>query len=276
MAELQRLSAEERKTWDMSVAYYQNSIVARDLLFDHDLRAIKNELEAAEGSADLAGVPIPSELKTALLDAAPIYRKRWWSAHDAQNRLWISQLQPLLDQYGSGISADLVCIYEEPWPGDPVRVDVVAYANWAGAYTTIEPTRPTISSTDPGNQGSAALEIVFHEASHGMMDKVMEAINVAEARLSKGSAGKQWRSGSLWHGVLFYTAGELVASRIPGYVPYAEKNGLWRRAWPDPDRALIEQDWKPHIDGSISVQSAITKLIADCARQSLGSDAAKQ
>ena len=43
----------------------------------------------------------------------------------------------------------------------------------------------------------------------------------------------------LWHEVLFYTSGELVAKRIPGYVPYAEKNGLWARAWPGPSLANL-------------------------------------
>lgn len=275
IAELQRLSAEERKAWDASVEYYKNFVIKRDLLFDRDLAAVKNQLEDAEGSADLAGVSIPADLKRALLNAAPIYRKHWWIAHDAQNKLWISQLKTLLSQYGSGISADLVRIYGEPWPGYPVRVDAVAYANWAGAYTTIGPTRPTISTTDPANQGPAALEIVFHETSHGMMDKLMEAIDAAEKQLPDRNAPKQWRSGSLWHAVLFYTAGQLTAQRIAGYVPYADKNGLWRRAWPDPDRALIEQDWKPHMNGSVSLQSAVSKLTADCAAQASGSGAAK-
>ena len=44
----------------------------------------------------------------------------------------------------------MVKVFEAPWPGNPVRVDIVAYANWAGAYTTIEPTRPTISSLVTG------------------------------------------------------------------------------------------------------------------------------
>jgi fructose/tagatose bisphosphate aldolase len=51
-----------------------------------------------------------------------------------------------------------------------IRVDAVAYANWAGAYTTLYPTRPTISTLNSANQETAALEIVFHGSSHAMMD----------------------------------------------------------------------------------------------------------
>jgi hypothetical protein len=145
-----------------------------------------------------------------------------------------------------------------------VRVDAVAYANWAGAYTTIEPTRPTLSTTDPANQGVAALEIVFHETSHGMMNKVMEGMRAAEANVNAHRT-EAFNAGSIWHAVLFYTAGELVAERIPGYVPYADKNGLWTRAWSGPDRALIAQDWQAHIDGSVGLQESLTKLVADLA-----------
>ena len=69
----------------------------------------------------------------------------------------------------------------------------------------------------------------------------------------------------LWHAVLFYTIGQLVADRIPGYIPYADENGLWTRAWPAPDRSLIEQDWKPHMNDSVSLQRALTNLVNDFA-----------
>ena len=258
--ELKQLSPQERDSWNQALSYYRNFIVKRDLLFDEELIQAKNELEDAEDSVDLVTPKIPAELKAALLQAAPVYRKHWWPRHDAENKEWIARLEPLVKQYGATVSAQLQHIYDEPWPQYPVRVDAVAYANWAGAYTTIGPTRPTISTTDPANQGIAALEIVFHETSHGMMDKVMGAIHSAES-----GSRTRLNSGSIWHAVLFYTAGELVAEQVTAYTPYADKNGLWLRAWPFPDRSLIEQDWKPHMDGSVTLQQALTKLVADLA-----------
>ena len=120
-------------------------------------------MEEAETSPDLTNAGIPVELRSILLTAAPIYKKHWWKTHDAQDQVWIAQLNPLVKEHGAKICNDLVRIYEEPWPQHPVRVDAVAYANWAGAYTTLEPTRPTISTTDATNQGTA---------SHGMINKV--------------------------------------------------------------------------------------------------------
>src|SRR5690348_11457579 len=62
-----------------------------------------------------------------------------------------------------------------------------------------------------------------------------------------------------------YTSGELVAERIPGYIPYADKNGLWARAWNGPDHGLIEQDWKPHMNGTVGLQQSLGKLVNDLA-----------
>jgi len=260
--ELQQLSAGEREAWDQALAYYRRAIVQRDLLFDGELIEAKDQLEDAETSSDLGSAKIPSELKAALVKAAPIYRKHWWTRHNTENHKWIDHLAPLVKQYGPAIAVQMSRIYEEPWPQVPVRVDAVAYADWAGAYTTLRPTRPTVSTVDPANQGAAALEIVFHEASHGMMGRVRDAMHEAETSVNAHRAAP-FHSGSTWHAVLFYTAGELVAKQIPGYTPYADKNGLWLRAWPSPDRALIEQDWKPHMDGSILLQRSLTKLVSD-------------
>jgi hypothetical protein len=266
--ELQHLSPAERESWNAAVSYYAGSFAKRDLLFDEGLISIKDKLEDAETSPDLAKVQISVELKVVLLSAAPIYRRHWWPRHDADNREWIGHLRPLVMQYGSTLCTEIIRIYGQPWPRYPVRVDTVTYANWAGAYTTLYPTRPTISTTDSANQGTAALEIVFHETSHGMMDKVMNAIQAAEANLNTHRLDRPFHSGAIWHAVLFYTAGELVAEWIPGYVPYADKNGLWVRAWPAPDRSLIEKDWKPHLNGSMELQQALSQLVDDLASAS--------
>lgn len=211
---LSSLSEEERATWSAAVSYYSSAVIQRDLLFDQNMGVIKNQLEDAETSPDLASADMPASLKAALLKAAPIYRKYWWTRHDAQNQKWIAQLQPLVGKYGEGLKNSLTRIYETPWPGYPVRVDAAVYAGQFGAYTTDEPTRPTISTTDPANQGNAALEIVFHETSHGMIDKVMDTMRSAETNVNTPNQHGAFRSGTLWHAVLFYTAGELVAEHI--------------------------------------------------------------
>jgi hypothetical protein len=260
---IKHLSPSEQAAWKGFVAYYAANYIQRDLLFDDLLFDIKVKLESAEASPDLKGADIPAELKSVLLQAAPIYRKYWWTRHDAQNRRWVAQLHPLLAKHGLQVRRSLETVYETVWPTQQVRVETVAYANWSGAYTSLHPTQPTISTTDTSNQGTAALEVIFHECSHGMVDKLQDAIKDAISTLP---AEKQKAiSGSLWHAVLFYTAGELIAENYPGYEPYADHAGLWARAWPDPIRALIIQDWKPHMDGSVTLNGAVAKLLNDLA-----------
>jgi len=262
---LKSLSPEQLAAWNTAVSYYVSSAIQHDLLFDKDMIAIKNQLEDAEASPDLANVDVPAGLRAVLLSAAPIYREYWWKHHDAQNRQWIAQLGSLLAIHGKTLRDSLVRIYDTPWPEHPVRVDAVVFATWAGAYTTNKPTRPTISTVDPASQGPAALETVFHETTHGMMDKVWSAMDAAEANMNAHSSRPALDTGTLWHAVLFYTIGQLVTDRIPGYIPYADENGLWTRAWPAPDRSLIEQDWKPHMNDSVSLQRALTNLVNDFA-----------
>ena len=149
------LTREEHAAWDATVSYYQQSVIQRDLLFGQGMNAIKNQLEDAEASSDLGNADIPAPLRDVLLKASPIYRKHWWPGHDRENRTWIEKLKPLLDAHGTALHDSLVRIYESPWPGQPVRVDVTVYAGPFAAYTTNDPTRPTLSSTDPRNQGTA-------------------------------------------------------------------------------------------------------------------------
>jgi len=98
------------------------------------------------------------------------------------------------------------------------------------------------------------------------MNEVINVLESAEKTTnSSHSRGVVHFRRDLWHEVLFFTSGQLVADCIPEYAPYADKNSLWTRAWPGPDRALIEQDWKPHMNGNVGLQPALAKLVNDLA-----------
>jgi hypothetical protein len=51
-----------------------------------------------------------------------------------------------------------------------------------------------------------------------------------------------------------------VRQHFPGYVPYAYKNGLWKRAWPMYIGPL-EMDWMPYVAGTTSFETAIELLV---------------
>jgi hypothetical protein len=173
---------------------------------------------------------------------------------------------PLVRRNGLDLSHRLAEIYQTPWPRERIRVDVAAYASSTGAYTTLDPLRVTVSSTDVRNQGAEALEVLFHEASHGIADAVEDAI-FRECRQRDKPIPRD-----LWHALLFYTTGELIrplavdpaSSSAPsssGYVPYAVREGLYKRGWENYLRVLT-QYWQPYIDGRVDFSDAIAHMVS--------------
>ena len=265
------LSPSEQKAWDTAVSFYVQAYAGKDLLVALDLVLIKNQLGDFETCDDIAGLKkktcdagLPKKLTEVLSGAAPVYRAHLWSEQDRANRRWISSVAPLVRRSGVELSHRLAEIYQTDWPQERIRVDVSVYSNSAGAYTTLDPLRLTVSSTDPRNQGPEALEILFHEASHGISDNVQNAI-LRECRQRDKPVPRD-----LWHALLFYTTGEVIrpalhdseqGSQKTGYVPYAVREGLYKRGWQDYLRVLTEY-WQPYLDGKQSFDDAVAHMVS--------------
>ena len=265
------LSPAEQKAWDAAVSFYAQTYAGKDLLVALDLVLIKNQLGDFETCDDIAGLKkktcdagLPRKLTEVLTGAAAVYRAHLWPEHDRANRRWISSVAPLVRRSGVDLSHRLAEIYQTDWPQDRIRVDVSVYSNSAGAYTTLDPLRLTVSSTDPRNQGPEALEILFHEASHGISDNVQNAI-MRECRQRDKPVPRD-----LWHALLFYTTGEVIRPAVfdseqgvakTGYVPYAVKEGLYKRGWQDYLRVLTEY-WQPYLDGKQSFDDAVAHMVS--------------
>ncbi|HWZ99380.1 MAG TPA: hypothetical protein VN025_16600 [Candidatus Dormibacteraeota bacterium] len=265
------LSPAEQKAWDAAVGYYAEAYATKDLLFSLEMILIKNQLGDFETCDDLSGLKkrtcdagLPKRLTDALSTAAPVYRAHLWQEHDRANRRWIASVAPLVRRSGVNLSHRLAEIYQTDWPKERIRVDVTAYSNSSGAYTTLDPLRVTVSSTDARNQGPEALEILFHEASHGISDNVQDAI-LRECRQRDKPVPRD-----LWHALLFYTTGEVIRPTVfssdastvkAGYVPYAVREGLYKRGWEDYLRVLTDF-WQPYLDGKESFDDAIAHMVS--------------
>jgi hypothetical protein len=271
-----RRTASERLAWEAAVSYYQANYADKDLLFNTELIQLKNQLGDFESCDELSGAKqkscdagLPPKLTKILEAAAPVYRAHEWPEHDRDNRNWIAGVAPLVREKGVGLSERLAEVYQARWPKEKIRVEVAAYANSAGAYTTLDPLRVTISSTDPRNQGSAALEVLFHEASHGIAEPVQQAI-IRECRQREKAIPRD-----LWHALLFYTTGEVIKSVLSaqndgaesngtqstGYTPYAVRERLYQRGWDDYLK-LLTRFWQPYLDGRATFDDAIAHMVS--------------
>lgn len=252
------LTPEELKAWNAALGYYSGTLARRDLLFDNFMVLTKNRLSELPVAPDLSISGLRREMVAALETAAPVYRAHWWAAHDRVNQEWIAHVAPMVAKLGTKLAQDLAYVYQADWPEGPVAVDVANYAGRVGGYTSLDPVHVTISSADPRNQGEAALEILFHEASHGLARLVSDAIAREYRRRNKPIPRE------LWHAVLFYTTGEVVrralsADRPGQYMPYAYRHGLYARGWQN-FQWLLERHWQPYLDGKIEFDRAIARM----------------
>jgi hypothetical protein len=286
-APMSNLSPAEQRAWSSAIAFYTKTYADKDLTVSLEMILIKNQLGDFETCEDLVGLKkkscdagLPAKLTEALAAAAPVYRAHLWLEHDRANRHWISAVAPLVRRNGVDLSHRLAEIYQTNWPKERIRVDVTSFASSTGAYTTLEPLRVTVSSSDPRNQGGQALEVLFHEASHGIADGVQDAI-FRECRQRDKPIPRD-----LWHALLFYTTGEVIRPLVltptptpadsnsagssssassnlaaSAYVPYAVREGLYKRGWEDYLRVLT-QYWQPYLDGNVSYDDAIAHMVS--------------
>jgi len=265
------LSPAEQRIWNSALAFYAKTYADKDLTVSLELILIKNQLGDFETCEDLAGLKrktcdagLPDKLTETLDAAAPIYRAHLWTEHDRANRRWIASVAPLVRRNGLDLAHRLAEIYQTPWPRERIRVDVTSFASSTGSYTTLDPLHVTVSATDARNQGSEALEVLFHESSHGIADTVQDAI-FRECRQRDKPIPRD-----LWHALLFYTTGEVirpVAAPSPdsvsssGYVPYAVREGLYKRGWENYLRVLT-QYWQPYLDGRVEFSDAVAHMVS--------------
>jgi hypothetical protein len=125
-----------------------------------------------------------------------------------------------------------------------------------GAYTSLNPTHIVVASADGSYAEWSSTEMLFHESSHALIQKIQAALNAAMR-----AAGK--RPADLWHVVLFYIAGEVTRQQLAAagveYKPYLYAGGLFDRAWPQ-FRAPVERHVRAYIDGRETLEQMATNL----------------
>ena len=251
---MRSLDEGEQRAWQAAVTMYAKGPSTRDVLFDGDMVALGRTLVGAGDRAALDSPGLDPRIVETLRRAAPLYRKAWWPAHERANQALITRLNAELSKYGTPIHAFIVRAYREKWPTGGYPVNIAAYANWAGAFSTSAGVL-VVSSLDPAaGEDLKALEGIFHEAMHQWDDAIFAALS-SEARRQKVTMPD-----ALSHAMIFFTAGEAVRSVVPDHVPYAEAEGVWSRGMGTLKSAL-ETTWKPYLSGSGTREEALAALV---------------
>lgn len=255
----------ERAGWTHAVDYYAEIISP---LEDTDRPAMVARLV-------LAGVARPDEMRNAserrLVDivaafrdaATPAYQECAWATHDAGNRRWIDNVRDLLASYEETIGERLPEVFGTPWAGLPFRVDVVDTGPELGANSLIvnPPGLHVLASSSlAANQGTPALELVFHEASHFLTGR-NAPLREALASALRGRENAVF--GDLTHPVHFFTTGEVVRRALadagePPYVPYFYALNLYS----DRLRDAVQSTWPAYMDGSRTITEAANDLVS--------------
>ncbi|HEV2473201.1 MAG TPA: hypothetical protein VGS41_11080 [Chthonomonadales bacterium] len=253
--DLSTLSQQEASEWNRALDYYGRNLIGRSLL-DYSMVRINTALAHTAETSRLTQVE-DRALRELLENAAPIYRAHWWPAQQRSNQEWMDRISPLVARCEDAVKPALSHAYNSPWPHHRIRVEISYYTTGVSAYTSLRPTLITISSWSKRNQDTAAVETLFHEASHSLIRKVADEIQAYQNR-----TGKKLTHGDLWHAVIFYTTGEIVGRCEPDLVPYAIKYGMWDTAWPNTLPAL-DKDWRPYLEGKAKFKASIDRLVAD-------------
>jgi hypothetical protein len=240
--------------------------LARDPVFDAGLIAVNDALARIPGDDTLPDGAVEPAVRAALNLAAPVYRAQIWPRQRLANDAWIALMRPRIDRHGPALTRALANAYHVTWPAQPLLVDVSGDAGVFGGYTTNDgpagfAAHSTIAPSGQGSEVDMGVETIFHEASHAVDAAIMRMIAEESARQ------KVRTPRNLWHAVIFYTTGELVRHELgmvgdSHYMPYAYRFDVYSKGM-QAERAALERDWQPWLDGKVPFEEALRNLVRD-------------
>lgn len=257
------LPEEHAAGWQAAEAFYRAAMGERHHRSDPLMRTIRYTLTGL--ASDFSPEPQRLDVFKLLEGAAPGYHTCLWKTHDARNRRRIAELVGLLAIHGPALQAELSRHYQEPWP-EPITVDVMNYSDNVGANTASGrylPPHTMLSSVKGEMAGVNGLEMVLHEASHGIFGPRWGTITEHLVAASEAHGVRPPRN--LWHAISFYTSGKAVAGALQdaemgGFTPYAWRNAMFDgpyRGYLDP----LERFWQPYLDGEVELAEAMANLV---------------
>ncbi|MBL7911694.1 MAG: hypothetical protein JNJ41_11615 [Bacteroidia bacterium] len=255
------LNANEVLELNSIMLYYRDSLTSKDLLFDNTMSDFSDYLSDEGRSKFKLKVKWQAEAFEVLKKFQPYFTKLYWPVIDSTNKAWLNTYKDQIIKMETTIIPELERIYQTKLPAEKVRVDLTCYATWAGAYSFKNAFEHIIYSTaNKANQGDLAAEVVFHEASHFLVDKLSDQIFL----FAKDKEVKKLVN--VWHNVLFYTTGYVVEkhykSQWKKFEPYYVQM-KFEEKFPDfkVTVAGCKLYWNDYMEGKIAFDEALKKIV---------------
>lgn len=253
---LKLLTRNDLSTLNAVVLFYKDSLTGRDLLFDSLMRDLCDHFTQGTTPKSRWQLRATEQVKV----FQPFFNKLYWKDIEADNRAWIKATRDQLLKQEQSVVPELERIYQTRLPEGKIVVDLSCYATWAGACSYNDRfTHVIFASTHGSNKGELATEVVFHETSHFLVDKLSHRI----AELTKGKSVKQ--TINLWHNMIFYTTGYVMEHY------YAKENKLlfpfyvqmkFEDKFPDFKTTVeaCKTYWDPYIKGQGEFDEAVKNI----------------
>lgn len=255
------LNAKEALELNGIMLYYRDSLAKKDLLFDNSMSEFSDYLSDDGRSKIKLKLKWQADALEALKKFQPYFTKLYWAGIDSTNKAWLAAYKDQLIKLETTVVPELEKIYQTKLPSQKIRIDLTCYATFAGAYSFKNSFEHIIySSASKSNQAELATEVVFHEASHFLVDKVNDQIFL----LVKDNKDSK-KCSNVWHNIMFYTTGYVLEKQYklqwkkfdPYYVQmkFSEK-------FPDFKITLdgCNLYWNQYIEGKLKLNEALKKI----------------
>lgn len=253
------LSAEDVAVVASAAAFYRDNLIDKSLLFNRDLTAMKRVFIRTQADEEVV-LEEYRDLEAHVRRVRPIYARHFWPGHRRANQQVLDENLPLAVRLEKAVFARIAELSQNQWPDHKVRVDITYVANWAGAYTTVNPIVHAVIRSSRWESPYDWIEILFHEPTHAMIapdeGAVAEAIERVSGRLGVKPAG------GLWHAILFYIAGtavqEALAEEDIEYALFMFRNDVFSRS-----HELLRRHMPAYVAGEVSLERAIENILMD-------------
>ncbi len=255
------LNAKEALELNSIMLYYRDSLTSKDLLFDNSMSEFSDYLSDDGRSKIKLKLKWQSEALEVLKKFQPYFSKLYWTGIDSTNKAWLASYKDQLIKLETGVVPELEKIYQTKMPLEKIKIDLTCYATFAGAYSFKNSFEHIIySSASKANQGELATEVVFHEASHFLVDKINDQIFL----LVKDNKDAK-KCSNVWHNIMFYTTGYVLEKQYKlqwkKFEPYYVQMKFSDK-FPD-FKVTVEGCnlyWSQYIDGKLSLNEALKKI----------------